>query len=106
MTYIHDFCYKFLPKLLAGTRATGVYSSNRVALMGCLTAAVFFSAFTLWTFSRHSQYEHILYICANWLFPAIFFIIGLNTKARAMIANKIVDNIGSAIKLKKKNKNA
>lgn len=106
MTYIHDFCYKFLPKLLAGTRATGVYSSNRVALMGCLTAAVFFSAFTLWTFSRHAQYELMLYLCAIWLFPAIVISIGLTTNARAMIANKIVDNIGSAIKLNKKNKNA
>jgi len=88
---ILDFFYKFLPKLLAGTRNDGAFSTTRLCFLGAFSAAVFFSLLSLCAFIYYNQYNLILFLCDSWLISALLVGGLLPVKDRVKILNKLLE---------------
>jgi len=89
----YDFFYSFMPKILKGSRDKDVYSSMRVMMVGCFTAAIALSICAIIFFILYKQSAYIYALVAIWLMCAVALsiLIKMRDKDRVNIAGKVIN---------------
>lgn len=90
---IKDFFYSFMPRVLKGSRANDVYSSMRLMMVGCFTAAFILSGLAMFFFMHEKKEYFVFSLVLAWLIPAIILsiLVKMRDKDRVELLKKGVN---------------